>query len=168
MMVVWLTMYMVQNPPKYDDVICEQPLIVSPHHQHWSSELGIFRCIAMIKFFWEHLLGKLSKKNRRNIWKIPPQTYGKFYMFRRFFLKPPLHTYSSCHKSSIFCFAQLLLQNTPYMCNLTKFWLRYLRLKTHDTILLFSWVLICWRWKQFVPKFFLFTIKGTNINKNNP
>ena len=26
MMVVWLTMYMVQNPPKYDDVICEQPL----------------------------------------------------------------------------------------------------------------------------------------------
>ena len=30
-------------------------------------------------------------------------------------------------------------QNTPYMCKLTKFWLRYLRLKTHDTILLFSW-----------------------------
>ena len=30
-------------------------------------------------------------------------------------------------------------QNTPYMSNLTKFWLRYLRLKTHDTILLFSW-----------------------------
>ena len=28
-------------------------------------------------------------------------------------------------------------QNTPYMCNLTKFWLRYLKLKTHDTILLF-------------------------------
>ena len=64
-------------------------------------------------------------------------------------------------------------QNTPYMCNLTKFWLRYLRLKTHDTILLFSWVLICWRWKlqkfeQFVPKIVLFTIKGTNINKNSP
>ena len=33
-------------------------------------------------------------------------------------------------------------QNTPYMCNLTKFWLRYLRLKTQDTILLFSWELI--------------------------
>ena len=30
-------------------------------------------------------------------------------------------------------------QNTPYMYNLTMFWLRYLRLKTHDTILLFSW-----------------------------
>ena len=30
-------------------------------------------------------------------------------------------------------------QNTPYMSNLTKFWLRYLRLKTHDTILLISW-----------------------------
>ena len=64
-------------------------------------------------------------------------------------------------------------QNTPYMCNLTKFWLRYLRLKTHDTILLFSCYLICWRWKwqkseQFVPKIVLFTIKGTNINKNNP
>ena len=28
MMVEWLTMYMVQNPPKYDDVICEQPLRV--------------------------------------------------------------------------------------------------------------------------------------------
>ena len=27
MMVVWLTMYMVHNPSKYDDVICEQPLI---------------------------------------------------------------------------------------------------------------------------------------------
>ena len=26
MMVKCLTMYMVQNPPKYDDVICEQPL----------------------------------------------------------------------------------------------------------------------------------------------
>ena len=26
MMVEWLTMYMVQNPPKYDDIICEQPL----------------------------------------------------------------------------------------------------------------------------------------------
>ena len=26
MMVEWLTMYMVQNTPKYDDVICEQPL----------------------------------------------------------------------------------------------------------------------------------------------
>ena len=26
MMVVWLTMYMVHNPSKYDDVICEQPL----------------------------------------------------------------------------------------------------------------------------------------------
>ena len=26
MMVAWLTMYMVQKPPKYDDVICEQPL----------------------------------------------------------------------------------------------------------------------------------------------
>ena len=64
-------------------------------------------------------------------------------------------------------------QNTPYMSNLTKFWLRYLRLKTHDTILLFSCYLICWRWKwqkseQFVPKTVLFTIKGTNINKNNP
>ena len=33
-------------------------------------------------------------------------------------------------------------QNTPYMCNLTKFWLRYLRLKTQDTILFFSWELI--------------------------
>ena len=30
-------------------------------------------------------------------------------------------------------------QNTPYMCNFTKFSLRYLRLKTHGTILLFSW-----------------------------
>ena len=28
-------------------------------------------------------------------------------------------------------------QNTPYMCNLTNFWLRYLQLKTQDTILLF-------------------------------
>ena len=28
MMVVWLTMYMVQNPSKYDDVICEQPLML--------------------------------------------------------------------------------------------------------------------------------------------
>ena len=26
-------------------------------------------------------------------------------------------------------------QNTPYMCKLTKFWQRYLRLKTHDPIL---------------------------------
>ena len=34
-------------------------------------------------------------------------------------------------------------QNTPYMCNLTKFWLRYLMLKTHGTILLFSWL---WIW----------------------
>ena len=25
MMVVWLTMYMIHNPSKYDDVICEQP-----------------------------------------------------------------------------------------------------------------------------------------------
>ena len=33
-------------------------------------------------------------------------------------------------------------QNTPYMCNFTKFWLRYLMLKTQDTILLFSWELI--------------------------
>ena len=67
--------------------------------------------------------------------------------------------YSTGRKSSIFCFALLLpqivfnfqnqgqiwnllvltFQNTPYMYNLTKFWLRYLRLKTHDTILLFSW-----------------------------
>ena len=38
-------------------------------------------------------------------------------------------------------------QNTPYMSNLTKFWLRYLRLKTDETNLLFSWYLICWRWK---------------------
>ena len=30
-------------------------------------------------------------------------------------------------------------QNTPYMSNLTKFWLRYLRLKTHDWNLLFLW-----------------------------
>ena len=30
-------------------------------------------------------------------------------------------------------------QNTPYMCNLTKFWLRYLRLKTNDWNLLFLW-----------------------------
>ena len=33
-------------------------------------------------------------------------------------------------------------QNTPYMSNLTMFWRRYLRLKTHDTILLFSWYLL--------------------------
>ena len=38
-------------------------------------------------------------------------------------------------------------QNTPYMSNLTKFWLRYLRLKTYETNLLFSWYLIRWRWK---------------------
>ena len=38
-------------------------------------------------------------------------------------------------------------QNTPYMSNLTKFWLRYLRLKTHDTILLFSCYLIWLRRK---------------------
>ena len=48
-------------------------------------------------------------------------------------------------------------QNTPYMFNLTKFWLRYLRLKTHETILLFSCYLIFWRWRkqkseQFVLK----------------
>ena len=30
-------------------------------------------------------------------------------------------------------------QNTPYMSNLTKFWLRYLRLKTNDWNLLFLW-----------------------------
>ena len=30
-------------------------------------------------------------------------------------------------------------QNTPYMCNMTKFWLRYLGLKTYYTILLFSY-----------------------------
>ena len=36
-------------------------------------------------------------------------------------------------------------QNTPYMSILTKFRLRYWMLKTHDTILLFSWVLISGR-----------------------
>ena len=33
----------------------------------------------------------------------------------------------------------LHFQNTPYIYNFTKFWMRYLRLKTHDTNLLFSW-----------------------------
>ena len=30
MMVEWLTMYMVLNLPKYDDIICEQPLMRLP------------------------------------------------------------------------------------------------------------------------------------------
>ena len=63
-------------------------------------------------------------------------------------------------------------QNTPYMYNLTKFWLRYLRLKTHDTILLFSLELI-WedekkqKSEQFVSEIVLFNTKGTNMNKND-
>ena len=63
-------------------------------------------------------------------------------------------------------------QNTPYMYNLTKFWLRYLRLKTQDTILLFSLELI-WedekkqKSEQFVSKIVLFNTKGTNMNKND-
>ena len=46
-------------------------------------------------------------------------------------------------------------QNTHYMCNLTKFWLRYLRLKKHDTILLFSWELIWLREKLLKSEHFL-------------
>ena len=32
----------------------------------------------------------------------------------------------------------------PFICNLTKFWLRYLRLKTQDIILFFSWNFFFW------------------------
>ena len=55
MMVAWLTMYMVQKPSKYDDVICEQPLTANIYLD------TVSECVGLTIQYWHQVsTNKLS------------------------------------------------------------------------------------------------------------